>query len=116
MSCGSFFAADGGGGNELGVFLSGRAIPEDRRQAVAHELGFLRDRVCRRDRPPGPSADARIFTPARELPFAGHPTVGTSWLSEQEGHPTATLHVPAGDVRCHQEGDLAWIRAHPVDP
>ncbi len=106
-----FLAADGGGGNELGVFLSGRAIPEDRRQGVAHELGFSETVFV--DAIDGPSADARIFTPARELPFAGHPTVGTSWLLRQEGHPTATLHVPAGDVRCHQDGDLAWIRARP---
>jgi predicted PhzF superfamily epimerase YddE/YHI9 len=106
-----FLAADGAGGNLLGVFLDGRAISEDRRQAVAHELGFSETVFV--DAIDGMSADVRIFTPGRELPFAGHPTVGTSWLLRQEGHPTATLRVPAGDVQCRQEGDLAWIRARP---
>jgi predicted PhzF superfamily epimerase YddE/YHI9 len=106
-----FMAENGSGGNLLGVFLDGRAISEDRRQAVAHQLGFSETVYV--DAIDGMSATARIFTPARELPFAGHPTVGTSWLLRQEGHPTATLHVPAGDVQCRQEGDLAWIRARP---
>jgi predicted PhzF superfamily epimerase YddE/YHI9 len=106
-----FMAANGAGGNLLGVFLNGRAISEARRQAVAHELGFSETVYV--DGIDGARADARIFTPTRELPFAGHPTVGTSWLLRQEGHPTATLHVPAGDVHCRQEGDLAWIRARP---
>jgi predicted PhzF superfamily epimerase YddE/YHI9 len=106
-----FLAADGSGGNLLGVFIDGRAIREDRRQAVAHHLGYSETVYV--DDIDGMSAVARIFTPGRELPFAGHPTVGTSWLLRSEGHPTATLRVPAGDVQCRQEGDLAWIRARP---
>jgi predicted PhzF superfamily epimerase YddE/YHI9 len=106
-----FLAENGSGGNLLGVFLDGRAISQERRQAVAHRLGFSETVYV--DAIDGMSATVRIFTPSRELPFAGHPTVGTSWLLRQEGHPTATLHVPAGDVQCRQEGDLAWIRARP---
>ena len=44
------------------------------------------------------------------MPFAGHPTVGTSWLLRQRGTPVSTLHVPAGAVRTWEDGELTWIR------
>lgn len=104
-----FLAPDGGGGNPLGVFLDGRAILPEQRQAVAHELGFSEtvfvDQVDER------AARMAIFTPAAELPFAGHPTVGSSWLLTHVGMPVDTLHVRAGDVATWQSGDRSWIRA-----
>jgi predicted PhzF superfamily epimerase YddE/YHI9 len=57
------------------------------------------------------AARIRIFTPAAELPFAGHPTVGTSWLLAHLGKPVETLHVTAGDVRTWQGDGTSWIRA-----
>ncbi len=81
-------------GNPLGVFLDGAEVPEARRQAVAHELGFSETVfVDNRER-----AEIRIFTPGLELPFAGHPTVGTAWLLAREGEPTTTLRPPAGEI------------------
>jgi PhzF family phenazine biosynthesis protein len=70
-----FAAPDGTGGNPLGVFLDGPAVPEGRRQAVAADLGFSETVFVDDPR----SGGVRIFTPAAELPFAGHPLVGTSW-------------------------------------
>jgi predicted PhzF superfamily epimerase YddE/YHI9 len=55
----------------------------------------------------------RIFTPSAELPFAGHPTVGTGWLLRSLGHDGATLRVPAGEVPAWQDGELSWVRARP---
>jgi predicted PhzF superfamily epimerase YddE/YHI9 len=53
----------------------------------------------------------RIFTPAAELPFAGHPLVGTSWLLARERTAVAVLHPPAGEVPTFLDGDgLTWIR------
>ena len=43
--------------------------------------------------------ELRIFTPAVELPFAGHPTVGTAWLLAAERGPVPSLRVPAGELR-----------------
>lgn len=94
-------------GNPLGVFLDGTEVPEERRQAVAHELGFS-ETVFVDD---APSGRCRIFTPGLELPFAGHPTVGTAWLLEREGHSTALLRPPAGDVEVRREGDLTFVAA-----
>ena len=106
-----FMGADGRGGNPLGVFLDGPAIEAARRQAVAAELGYSEtvwvDEV---DIDRGVAA-IRIFTPGVEMPFAGHPTVGTSWLLRERGRGVGVLRVPAGDVATWEEGDLTWIRA-----
>jgi predicted PhzF superfamily epimerase YddE/YHI9 len=102
-----FTAPDGTGGNPLGVFLDGRAVPTERRQAVAADLGFS-ETVFVLDPPPG---RVRIFTPAAELPFAGHPLVGTSWLLARERTAVAVLRPPAGEVPTWLDGDgLTWIR------
>jgi predicted PhzF superfamily epimerase YddE/YHI9 len=91
----------GANGNPLGVFLSGTEVPADRRQAVAHDLGFS-ETVFVDDRA---TAAMRIFTPGLELPFAGHPSVGTAWLLGREGEPPAALRPPAGEVAVRREGD-----------
>ena len=98
------FCDEGGEwGNPLGVFLDGGEVPEERRQAVAHELGFS-ETVFVDD--PG-RGEIRIFTPGLELPFAGHPTVGTAWLLAREGH--------AGEVEVRRqgvgEGELTFVAA-----
>jgi predicted PhzF superfamily epimerase YddE/YHI9 len=98
------------GGNELGVFLDGAAVPQDRRLAVTAELGFS-ETVFVDDLA---TAQIAIFVPAAELPFAGHPTVGTSWLLAEVGRPVSVLRVPAGDVPTWREGNLTWIRARPA--
>jgi predicted PhzF superfamily epimerase YddE/YHI9 len=102
-----FVAPDGGGGNPLGVFLDGAAVPEGRRQAVAADLGFSETVFV--DDPA--SGRVRIFTPAAELPFAGHPLVGTGWLLARERRALAVLRPPAGEVPTFLDGDgVTWIR------
>jgi predicted PhzF superfamily epimerase YddE/YHI9 len=102
-----FVAPEGTGGNPLGVFLDGPAVPEGRRQEIAADLGFS-DTVFVDD----PAAGAvRIFTPAAELPFAGHPLVGTSWLLARERTAVDVLRPPAGEVPTFADGDgVTWIR------
>jgi predicted PhzF superfamily epimerase YddE/YHI9 len=105
-----FVGPDGRGGNPLGVFLDGGAIRPARRQSVARRLGFS-ETVFVDD----PAAGRiRIFTPAAELPFAGHPTVGTAWLLRETGSPVAALHPPAGEVRVRHDDQRTWIRADPA--
>jgi PhzF family phenazine biosynthesis protein len=87
-----FVGEDGGGGNPLGVFLNGGEVPERDRQAVAADLGFS-ETVFVDDPERGV---LRIFTPGTELPFAGHPLVGTAWLLAQEGPGATVLRPPAG--------------------
>ena len=96
-------------GNPLGVFLAGAETPIERRQAIACELGFA-ETVWVDDRE---RAEIRIFTPAAELPFAGHPAVGTAWLLRERGSAVSVLRPPAGELRVRYEGDLVWIAARP---
>ena len=104
------FVGDGGqGGNPLGVFLEGREVPEEERQAVAANLGFS-ETVFVDDVATG---RLRIFTPGTELPFAGHPLVGTAWLLAREGFDVSVLRPPAGEVPVRFEGDLIFISGRP---
>ena len=104
------FIGDGGtGGNPLGVFLDGSEVPENDRQAVAADLGFS-ETVFVDDAERG---EVRIFTPATELPFAGHPLVGTAWLLAEEGSGVSVLRPPAGEVTVRYEDDLTSISGRP---
>ena len=83
------------------MFLDGAEVPPERRQGVAAELG-LSETVFVDDARQG---TIRIFTPAAELDFAGHPTVGTAWLLAREREPVAALHPPAGEVPVRYSGE-----------
>ena len=76
-------------GNQLAVFTDARRIPEDMLQALAREMKFSESTFVL---PPeqGGHARIRIFTPATELPFAGHPTLGTAFVL---GTPLQTPEV-----------------------
>jgi predicted PhzF superfamily epimerase YddE/YHI9 len=104
-----FVGDDGAGGNPLGVFGEGHGIPAAAMQRVAADLGFS-ETVFVADAARGV---LRIFTPAVELPLAGHPLVGTSWVLHEQGTPVSVLRPPAGEVPTWREGDLTWIRADP---
>jgi predicted PhzF superfamily epimerase YddE/YHI9 len=104
-----FCAADGTGGNPLGVFLDGGAISDAERQPIAAELGFS-ETVFVDDLETG---ELRIFTPGDELALAGHPLVGTAWLMRERGSEPAMLRPPAGEVPVRFEGELTWVTARP---
>ncbi len=104
------FVGEGGpGGNPLGVFVEGSEVPEEDRQAVAADLGFS-ETVFVEDAAHG---ELRIFTPATELPFAGHPLVGTAWLLASQGLEVSALRPPAGEVPVRFEADLTYISGRP---
>jgi predicted PhzF superfamily epimerase YddE/YHI9 len=103
-----FTDEDGSFGNPLGVFLDDRVAPGDR-QRVAAELGYSETVFVDRS----DTGELRIFTPASELPLAGHPLVGSAWLIAREHGSCEMLRPPAGEVPTWQDGDLRWIRARP---
>jgi len=104
-----FCGAGGTEGNHLAVFLDGAAVPATERQAAAAQIGFSETVFV--DEPS--SGVVQIFTPTVEMPFAGHPLVGTAWLlaTEREGVPA--LHPPAGRVPARVEGDRAYVVGRP---
>jgi trans-2,3-dihydro-3-hydroxyanthranilate isomerase len=72
------------GGNPLAVFTNGRGIPAETMQAIAKELNLSETTFVL---PPDDTANdyrVRIFTPGQELPMAGHPTVGTTYVLARE--------------------------------
>jgi PhzF family phenazine biosynthesis protein len=97
-----FLGPGGTGGNPLGVFLQPGAVEPERYQFVATELGFSETVFI--EALEAETATIRIFTPGTELPFAGHPTVGTAWLLRETGRPVSVLHVPAGEVATWTSG------------
>jgi trans-2,3-dihydro-3-hydroxyanthranilate isomerase len=66
-------------GNQLAVFTDARAIPEDTLQPLAKEMGFS-ETVFVLPPESGGHARIRIFTPNVELPFAGHPVLGSAFV------------------------------------
>jgi trans-2,3-dihydro-3-hydroxyanthranilate isomerase len=73
------------GGNPLAVFLDGRGLDDAVMQQIAREMNLSESVFLFPPSRPDCVAALRIFTPARELPFAGHPTVGTAWVLAAHG-------------------------------
>src|SRR5687767_590427 len=66
-------------GNQLAVFTDARGLSDEAMQALACEMNFSETTfVFPAEK--GGAARIRIFTPAREVPFAGHPTLGTAFV------------------------------------
>ncbi|MGH3137092.1 MAG: PhzF family phenazine biosynthesis protein, partial [Gaiellaceae bacterium] len=63
-------------GNQLAVFTDARGVEAEAMQALAKEIGFSETTFVL-PAEDGGTARMRIFTPSAELPFAGHPTLGT---------------------------------------
>ncbi|EKF24117.1 phenazine biosynthesis, PhzF family protein [Mycolicibacterium hassiacum DSM 44199] len=105
-----FTDSEGNHGNPLGVVDAATVQPGDR-QRIATELGFSETIFVDLPQPGTSTASAHIYTPAVQLPFAGHPTVGAAWWLRQQGTPIHTLRVPAGVVQVSYDEDLTSIRA-----
>jgi predicted PhzF superfamily epimerase YddE/YHI9 len=94
-------------GNPLGVFLDGGEISPAERQPIATELGFS-ETVFVDD---AASGAIQIFTPAAEIPFAGHPTVGTAWLLAREREPVEVLRISPGEAGVRYGDELTYVEA-----
>jgi predicted PhzF superfamily epimerase YddE/YHI9 len=105
-----FTDSSGHYGNPLGV-VDAASVPAGERQRTAAELGYSETIFIDQPVAGSTTAHAQIFTPAVELPFAGHPTVGAAWWLNERGTPVRTLKVPAGIVQVGQDGDLTTVRA-----
>ncbi len=68
------------GGNPLAVVTDGRGLPDATMQAIAREFNYSETAFVVPPDDPRHTARLRIFTPGEELPFAGHPTVGTAFV------------------------------------
>jgi trans-2,3-dihydro-3-hydroxyanthranilate isomerase len=86
-------------GNQLGIFPDGRGLDGDLMLKAARELKFSETVFFLPPDDPEADAHIRIFTPGAEIPFAGHPTLGSAWLlGEVLGKQTVVLRTGAGLV------------------
>ncbi len=89
------------GGNQLAVFPDASGIPEDQLQPIAREFNFSEVTFVYPPADPGHTAKVRIFTPTMEIPFAGHPTIGTAIALRDQGHSGAMiLELGVGPIQC----------------
>ena len=91
------FTARRFGGNPLAVLPDAKGLTETEMQQIAREFNFSETTFVLPPADAAHQARFRIFTPARELPFAGHPTLGTAWVLQQAGAAAEmVLEVAAG--------------------
>ena len=108
------FTQDGGRltGNPLCVFEEARGLTDGQMQALALQFNLSETTFVL----PSQAADARvrIFTPGYEMPFAGHPTLGTAHvLRALRGRGDAlTLELNVGVIPVHAQGDRWELRAN----
>jgi trans-2,3-dihydro-3-hydroxyanthranilate isomerase len=110
-------------GNSLAVFVDGRGLSDDEMQAIAREMNlsettFILPREASVERERG--VRVRIFTVQEELPFAGHPTLGTAFqLRGSTGAPEIVLDLNVGKVPVRfdeKPGEPVFGEMTQVDP
>jgi trans-2,3-dihydro-3-hydroxyanthranilate isomerase len=98
------------GGNQLAVFLDARGLSDNAMQAMTREMNFSESTFLLPPNDPSHTRRLRIFTPGMEVPFAGHPTVGTAavlasrgFVGLHDGKATVILEEGVGPVRVDVE-------------
>jgi trans-2,3-dihydro-3-hydroxyanthranilate isomerase len=101
-------------GNPLCVFENADMLSTEQMQALA--LQFNLSETCFLCRSQSATAQMRIFTPAYELPFAGHPTLGTAHIVRHlTGHQQVTLETKVGNIEVNAQEDQ-WTFKVAVSP
>ncbi|MBX5169976.1 PhzF family phenazine biosynthesis protein [Rhizobium sp. NZLR1b] len=104
-------------GNPLAVIFDGDDLSDEAMQAITREINLSETVFVQPSSNPAYAAKLRIFTPGRELPFAGHPTVGTAVALAERAHGAAMLDLVTvleenvGPVRCAvrlREGEASF--------
>lgn len=102
-------------GNQLAVFLDAENLSSDQMQTIAREINFAESTFITKLDAQNNRADVRIFTPAHEMQFAGHPIIGTSWILMHKVLENAPenikLNVPIGPIAIHRTDELIWLKA-----
>ena len=100
------------GGNPLAVLPDARGLSAAQMQAVAREFNYSETTFVLPPADPAHDAQVRIFTPRYELPFAGHPNVGTGYvLAAMRGKDRLVFEEAAGLVTVETDGGLTRIAA-----
>ncbi|MGZ4494635.1 MAG: PhzF family phenazine biosynthesis protein [Nocardioides sp.] len=108
-------------GNQLAVVHGADELSREQCLAIAQEFGFSETTFPGSQATAGPDGSeyaVRIFTPAAEIPFAGHPTLGTAWVLREHGllaGDAATQVCGAGRIGVRFDGEDVELTAVPRD-
>lgn len=105
-------------GNQLAVFRDAAGIPGEEMQQIAREINFSETTFILSEEPNNGGYDVRIFTPKEEVPFAGHPTLGTAHLIRSEilqgKVDKVVLNLKVGQIPvtfdCDNRGEMQQIQ------
>jgi trans-2,3-dihydro-3-hydroxyanthranilate isomerase len=106
-------------GNQLAVFRNTESLTDIEMQRIAREMNFSETTFILSEEPRNEGYDVRIFTPKTELPFAGHPTLGTGFVIQQEivkrNIDTVILNLKVGQIPVtlnyiKDKLDVLWMR------
>jgi trans-2,3-dihydro-3-hydroxyanthranilate isomerase len=110
-------------GNQLAVFRNAQGLSDEQMQTFAREMNFSETTFILSDAEHDSGYDVRIFTPVAEVPFAGHPTLGTAYVIREEiiGEPIeqVNLNLKVGQIPVtfdRQAGsDMLWMKQKPPE-
>ena len=101
-------------GNQLAVVRHAADLDAQTMQLIARETNFAETTFVLSDEPHNGGYDVRIFTPRAEVPFAGHPTLGTAFVIHNEIAPRGTspivLNLQVGQIPVTFDGDVLWMK------
>jgi trans-2,3-dihydro-3-hydroxyanthranilate isomerase len=105
------------GGNPLAVFTEGQKFKEEDLQKIAREMNLSETTFIYPSTKNESDFDVRIFTPSQEIPFAGHPTLGSAYVLRKYGATTKNplrLNFKAGVISVSTEGDRSFMQHPPA--
>lgn len=109
-------------GNQLAVFTHAGGLSSEQMQQIAKEVNFSETTFILSPEMQESGYDVRIFTPAKELPFAGHPTLGTAYVLQQfviqQPVEQVNLNLKVGQIPVqityqNQTPETLWMRHNP---
>jgi trans-2,3-dihydro-3-hydroxyanthranilate isomerase len=103
-------------GNQLAVFPSADDLNTDQMQKLANEINYSETTFILNSPDANADYDIRIFTPRSELPFAGHPTLGTAYVllnyldTKLKGKSSIKLRTKVGIIPLKTSNGNTWMR------
>ena len=117
------FAEEKYAGNQLAVVRDAAALSDSQMQRITKEMNYSETTFILSEEQRNGGYDVRIFTPTAEVPFAGHPTLGTAFVIQheimKEPAETVILNLKVGPIPVTsgsggKENDILWMKQ--MDP